>query len=151
MKRPKRISVADWNAVRSPALKDRELKGLRPAVQVVPDVVIAARRLRGRPKQAITKELVSMRLSPAVLEHFRGQGPGWQTRINAVLEAVVSVGTASGGEAAKKLLDYIDRNLLPSRSAFRARRKSSVIAAARRRAAAAHTGSPGRSRSSASS
>ena len=31
------------------------------------------------------KELVSLRLDRAVLEHFQEDGPGWQDRINAAL------------------------------------------------------------------
>lgn len=31
------------------------------------------------------KELVSLRLDRAVLEHFQDDGPGWQERINAAL------------------------------------------------------------------
>lgn len=31
------------------------------------------------------KELVSIRLDRAVLEHFQEDGPGWQDRINAAL------------------------------------------------------------------
>ncbi len=40
---------------------------------------------RGRPPKPDAKEAVSLRLSPDVLTHFRAGGPGWQTRINAVL------------------------------------------------------------------
>jgi uncharacterized protein (DUF4415 family) len=45
---------------------------------------------RGRPKKTHPKEAVNLRLSPEVLAHFRSGGPGWQTRINAALEAVVA-------------------------------------------------------------
>ncbi len=38
-----------------------------------------------RPKQA-----VKLRLSADVLDYFRADGPGWQTRINATLERAVS-------------------------------------------------------------
>ncbi|KQT49868.1 hypothetical protein ASG47_04200 [Devosia sp. Leaf420] len=31
------------------------------------------------------KELVSLRLDRAVLEHFQDEGPGWQERINEAL------------------------------------------------------------------
>ncbi len=31
------------------------------------------------------KEMVSLRLDRAVLEHFQDDGPGWQDRINAAL------------------------------------------------------------------
>jgi uncharacterized protein (DUF4415 family) len=41
--------------------------------------------LRGRPKAAVHKEPVNLRLSPEVLEFFRSTGRGWQTRIDAVL------------------------------------------------------------------
>lgn len=39
----------------------------------------------GRPKSAARKEAVSLRLDPEVLDYFRNQGPGWQSRINAAL------------------------------------------------------------------
>jgi uncharacterized protein (DUF4415 family) len=42
---------------------------------------------RGKQKAA-TKQLVSLRLSPSVLEYFKATGPGWQTRIDDVLKKV---------------------------------------------------------------
>jgi len=46
---------------------------------------------RGRPSVgARPKEAVKLRLSPDVLDHFRSGGPGWQTRINSVLERAVA-------------------------------------------------------------
>ena len=42
-------------------------------------------RARGRPKKADAKVHIHIRLSPAVLGHFRATGPGWQTRIDEVL------------------------------------------------------------------
>jgi uncharacterized protein (DUF4415 family) len=45
----------------------------------------AGKPLRGRPKADSPKKLVSLRLDPDVIEHFRGTGPGWQRRINDVL------------------------------------------------------------------
>jgi uncharacterized protein (DUF4415 family) len=44
---------------------------------------------RGRPPLARPKEAVKLRLSPDVMDYFRGTGPGWQTRINEVLENAV--------------------------------------------------------------
>ncbi len=38
------------------------------------------------PQKAPTKKLVSLRLSPEVLEHFKATGPGWQTKIDEVLK-----------------------------------------------------------------
>lgn len=39
----------------------------------------------GRPKAEVTKERISIRLSPDVLERFRSTGTGWQTRVDAAL------------------------------------------------------------------
>lgn len=41
------------------------------------------------------KELVSIKLDSAVLEHFQKNGPGWQDRINDALRKVVE---ADGGK-----------------------------------------------------
>lgn len=46
---------------------------------------IARMRPVGRPKAEITKERITIRLSPDVLEKFRASGAGWQTRIDAAL------------------------------------------------------------------
>jgi uncharacterized protein (DUF4415 family) len=42
---------------------------------------------RGRPKAAITKEPVKLRLDADVLAALRATGDGWQTRINETLRA----------------------------------------------------------------
>jgi uncharacterized protein (DUF4415 family) len=46
---------------------------------------------RGRPKSEDTKQLVSLRLDRVVLERLRAQGPGWQSRVNALLRREVGV------------------------------------------------------------
>jgi uncharacterized protein (DUF4415 family) len=43
------------------------------------------RRGKRGPQKAPTKKLVSLRLSPEVIEHFKATGPGWQTRIDRAL------------------------------------------------------------------
>ena len=42
-------------------------------------------KLRGRPKANITKERITIRLSPDVVDAFRSTGQGWQTRVDAAL------------------------------------------------------------------
>jgi uncharacterized protein (DUF4415 family) len=42
---------------------------------------------RGRPKAAVTKEPVKLRLDADVLAALRASGEGWQTRINDTLRA----------------------------------------------------------------
>jgi uncharacterized protein (DUF4415 family) len=44
----------------------------------------------GRPKAAVTKQAVSLRLSPEVVTYFKATGPGWQTRLDAVLKDYVA-------------------------------------------------------------
>ncbi len=46
--------------------------------------------LRGRPKSANPKQLVSVRYSPEVLAFFKATGEGWQTRMDGVLRQYVS-------------------------------------------------------------
>jgi uncharacterized protein (DUF4415 family) len=43
-------------------------------------------KLKGRPKAIVTKERITIRLSPDVLQSFRSGGTGWQTRIDAALK-----------------------------------------------------------------
>jgi len=59
----------------------------RPMREVFPEIVETFERMRGQrgPQKAPTKERVGLRLDREVVEHFRRTGPGWQTRINAVL------------------------------------------------------------------
>lgn len=51
--------------------------------------MIPMRTLRGRPKSASTKQLVSIRYSAEVLAYFRSTGEGWQSRIDRVLREYV--------------------------------------------------------------
>lgn len=43
-------------------------------------------KLRGRPKAAVTKERITIRISPDVLDTFRATGSGWQSKIDAALK-----------------------------------------------------------------
>jgi uncharacterized protein (DUF4415 family) len=47
---------------------------------------------RGRPKSETPKVEVKIRLDAKLVEHLRGSGPGWQTRVNAMLGQLVSSG-----------------------------------------------------------
>jgi len=46
---------------------------------------------RGRPKAAVTKVPVKLRLDPDVLEALRATGDGWQTRVNEALRATLNL------------------------------------------------------------
>ncbi len=43
-------------------------------------------RVGGRPKAEVTKERITIRLSPDVLAVFKATGKGWQSRIDAALK-----------------------------------------------------------------
>ena len=45
--------------------------------------------VRGRPKAAVTKERITIRLSREVVETFRATGEGWQTRMDEALQEYV--------------------------------------------------------------
>lgn len=47
---------------------------------------------RGRPKAETPKVEVKIRLDAKTVEHLRGSGPGWQTRVNALLGQLVEAG-----------------------------------------------------------
>jgi uncharacterized protein (DUF4415 family) len=47
---------------------------------------------RGRPKLEAPKIEVKIRLDANTVEHLRGSGPGWQTRVNALLSQLVANG-----------------------------------------------------------
>jgi len=52
------------------------------------------RQLRrvGRPRAAVRRPMLSMRTDPDVLARLRAAGPGWQTRVNALLREAVDKG-----------------------------------------------------------
>lgn len=65
-----------------------DIARMRPATEFLSqeflDAMREQRRIRGA-QRAPTKKLVSIRLDQDVLERARAEGPGWQTRINAIL------------------------------------------------------------------
>ena len=69
----------------NPEWTDEDFKKSKPASELPPEILAAFPRTRGPQKQP-KKIPVSIRLSPEVLEHFRATGPGWQSRIDAVLK-----------------------------------------------------------------
>jgi uncharacterized protein (DUF4415 family) len=47
--------------------------------------MVPLQSLRGRPKSANKKLLVSVRYSPEVVSYFKSTGEGWQSRMDSVL------------------------------------------------------------------
>ena len=74
-------------AITAAAKADPDAQPLTPK-QLKSMVPIQA--LRGRPKSASTKQLVSVRYSPEVLAYFKSTGEGWQSRMDGVLREYVT-------------------------------------------------------------
>ncbi len=77
-----------------PGLRDAlaEAKAGRAGRVHTPEQVVARRR--GRPVGSVapvSKEAVKLRLDPDVLAALRATGDGWQTRINEMLRASLSL------------------------------------------------------------
>lgn len=61
---------------------------MRPAKEVLPDIVEEYTRSRGQrgPQKEPVKERITIRLDADVVAHFRATGKGWQTRLNDALK-----------------------------------------------------------------
>lgn len=81
----KRYAASDMRAVSdNPEWTKSDFAKAKPFSEVFPTM----RKGRG-PNRTPTKKLVSLRLSPEVLMHFKADGPGWQTRIDDTLVKIV--------------------------------------------------------------
>jgi uncharacterized protein (DUF4415 family) len=69
----------------APILAEADLPKFRPASEMFAELGIPMPKPVGRPKAERVKQSVTIRLHPTIVEHFKAQGPGWQTRINEVL------------------------------------------------------------------
>ena len=72
----------------TPELGEAFFKRARPAREVMSEAAQSNfTRKRGRPKSEAPKQQITLRLSQSVLEKFKAEGPGWQSRIDAVLQS----------------------------------------------------------------
>lgn len=79
-----KVSKTDWTRVRAQSAKDIELSADHPEADVKHIVRgIVRRGLKPVPPKAS----IALRIDADVLEWFKSQGPGYQTRMNAVLRA----------------------------------------------------------------
>ncbi len=83
--KPEEILQVDWDAVDSPELPDEILLRMTPVRKNHPEI---PRKVRG-PQKRLRKIPVSIRLSPEVIDYFKSEGKGWQTRIDKILHEYV--------------------------------------------------------------
>ncbi len=91
---PKRLPLTNEEGEVRELLKDDFAKAKR--LDALPDGLQKTLRGIGKrgPQRAPTKELVTIRLSKEVMDHFRESGRGWQTRIDEALKRAVEAGIA---------------------------------------------------------
>jgi uncharacterized protein (DUF4415 family) len=84
---PKRLSLAEKRAMARPLFLDEaaRIEDTGAAADLPADWTRAV-----APDQ-MRKTLISLRVDPEVLAFFKAQGPGYQTRMNAVLTAYMQV------------------------------------------------------------
>jgi uncharacterized protein (DUF4415 family) len=70
-------------------LTEEEIKRLRPAREVFAELGLPLPSGPGRPVSGLGKQQVTLRLDNEIIEFFKADGPGWQTRLNAELASVV--------------------------------------------------------------
>ena len=88
-KRPSIIlpTLKEDRAITAAAKSDPDARPLTPRQL---KAMIPLRALRGRPRSANAKQLVSVRYSPEVLAFFKSTGDGWQSRMDGVLREYVT-------------------------------------------------------------
>ena len=74
----------------APYVWDGQDEDERPATTEELAHGLALARKRGRPAGSGVKEQVAIRLDKDILEAFRAQGQGWQTRINQALRCYLA-------------------------------------------------------------
>jgi uncharacterized protein (DUF4415 family) len=73
-----------------------------PMREVMPQVVEAMKRGRGRPKSPSPKARVSLRLDRDVVAAYKATGEGWQTRINDTLAQAINLKRTNPRRKAEK-------------------------------------------------
>lgn len=86
----KQTNPAAFDEDDAPELTPERARALRPAREVLSPAVMAHFKSKGgRPKSEAPKVQKTIRLSPEVLEHFRADQKGWQTRLDEALLQLV--------------------------------------------------------------
>ena len=75
--------IDDSDEVRE--LTAADMRRFRPAKEVLPKALLTKLNVRG-PQKTPTKERITIRLSPDVVQRFRETGDGWQTRVDTALK-----------------------------------------------------------------
>ena len=80
-KNPDHIAKEDWDSVESPPLSKKMLSRMQPVKETHPRIPPQVRGSQKKP----TKKQLTIRLNQEVVEYFKAQGKGWQTKIDEAL------------------------------------------------------------------
>ena len=95
------VTGTDWQRVRREAAQEAAVPydpqtdpydPNDPAAVAAYWAAATVRRGRGRPAAAVKRPTLNMRIDADVLAAFMATGPGWQTRIHALLREAVKAG-----------------------------------------------------------
>ena len=76
-------------------LSAADMKRFQRAKQALPGTLLKKLNVRG-PQKTPTKERITIRLSPEVVQRFRDTGDGWQTRVDSALKDWLKSHKAAG-------------------------------------------------------
>jgi len=79
-------SLEEDEAIRAAAMSDPDAL---PLTTEQLKAMVPLNSLRGRPRSAYKKVLLSVRYSPEVVAYFKATGDGWQSRMDRVLREYV--------------------------------------------------------------
>jgi uncharacterized protein (DUF4415 family) len=100
-----RYTQSDVDAVSSPPLTAARLRKMRPAKEILPEIVEEYRKTRG-PGRKLAKVPISLRVERSIIEGYKAKanGEGWQKLMHAALVAGLTRNAKSGRRkrAAKK-------------------------------------------------
>jgi len=75
----------------NPEWTEEDFKRAKPPHEVLPPQILKAFPKTRGPQIAPKKVPVSIRLTPEVVERFKADGPGWQSRMDEVLKKAVGL------------------------------------------------------------
>lgn len=89
----------DWSEARRKAIADLERMSAEEDAAITADALSDADnppadellRRRGRPFSVNPKRAVKLRIDPDVIDRFKADGPGWQSRMNEALRKAVGL------------------------------------------------------------
>ncbi|PSJ57690.1 BrnA antitoxin family protein [Kumtagia ephedrae] len=77
------------------SMTDEENAAITAAALADPDAQpvdeLFARNKGGRPRKDVVKKQIALRLDPEVIERFKADGPGWQSRMSEILRKAVGL------------------------------------------------------------